>query len=124
MRNSSIETVFEHINGQVEIDCLLLGKRKGKDILFVFEAKKDGIHKSISKHKLAYPILAISNNIPEDIEIVPVYLKVTTTNSGIFYYISECYPMDPRKNIISVNDIIPQSSKIFKLEIKHPINSL
>lgn len=36
----NIDKTLYHKNGQVEIDCMLLVQRSGKDILFVFEAKK------------------------------------------------------------------------------------
>lgn len=115
--HSSLSKIFQHNKGSVEIDCLLLGKRNGKDILFVFEAKKDGSHKSIAKHKLAYPILSIAKNVPEDIDIVPVYLKTIKLEKGIFYNICECAPFDPRKVNTSINNISAFKMNCYRLDL-------
>lgn len=115
--HSSIKKIFNHIKGSVEIDCLLLGKRNGKDILFVFEAKKGGSHKSIAKHKLAYPILSIAKNVPEHIDIVPVYLKVNKREKGIFYNVCECQAFDPRKNTTAINEISKRKVSKYKLDL-------
>ena len=73
--HSSIDHVFHHKSGQVEIDGIFLGQKKGEDCLFILEAKNKDSNTTLSKHKLVYPILSIGNSVPLDIKIVPVYMK-------------------------------------------------
>lgn len=103
--HSKIETTVVHNQGQVEIDAMFVEKRDGKNTLFVLEAKSGNTHKSLSKHKLLYPVLGIAQNVPEEIEIVPVYLKVNKTQKGIHFNVVECTVPDPRKNIVAYDQL-------------------
>lgn len=90
---------------------MVVEKRKGKDTLFIIEAKSAGIHKSLAKHKLVYPLLGIAERVPENISIVPVYLKVINLKDGIHYHIAECSYPDPRQQITAVDELKISSYK-------------
>ncbi|MGG0277784.1 DUF6997 domain-containing protein [Bacillus rhizoplanae] len=94
--HSLIEHKLSHNKGQVEIDAMFVEKRNGKNTLFVLESKSGNTHKSLAKHKLIYPLLGIANQVPKDIPIVPVYLKVLKSSEGIHFHIVECNYPNPR----------------------------
>lgn len=99
--HSLLDKYFTHNKGQVQIDGLFVGKRENKLILFIVEAKSDET-KSLAKHKLVYPILSIlsiANNIPPDMTIVPVYMRVTEEAEILHFSIAECDYPDPRINL-------------------------
>jgi hypothetical protein len=97
--------VYKHNDGQVEIDALFVEKRYGKDTLFIIEAKCVDMHKSLSKHKLVYSVLAVAGNVPNNIPIVPVYIKVQKSNEELHFHIVECEYPDPRDNIRSIDEL-------------------
>lgn len=100
-----IENNLSYTNGQVEIDAMFVEKRNGKKTLFVIEAKHEGPHRSLAKHKLLFPILGIANNVPKDIDIIPVYLKTFIENDGIHFHVVECNLPDPRERLVAVNEL-------------------
>lgn len=53
----------QHYKGQVEIDALFVGRRNRQETLFVIEAKTSNNFQSLAKHKLVYPVLALSSNV-------------------------------------------------------------
>lgn len=108
---------FLHDNGQVEIDCLLLGRRNNRDILFVIEAKKNSNHKSLSKHKVVYPILSIIDKLPNDMSVVPVYLKIQKGAEGIDYHCAEANEISRLSSKTYIEDIKIKKSSIFRLEL-------
>ena len=89
--HSSINHIFHHKSGQVEIDGIFLGQKKnGEDCLFVLEAKNTDSNTTLSKHKLVYPILSIGNSVPLDIKIV--LNKKSIEHKDIFEFkIAECF---------------------------------
>lgn len=93
---SHCSDVLTHNQGQVEIDALFVGKRKGKECLFVIEAKSGKRFDSLAKHKLLYPILSLQNNIPAYMEVIPVYLRTIRNEDHIEFNIAEC--SIPRNN--------------------------
>ncbi|KGN00091.1 hypothetical protein Z969_10160 [Clostridium novyi A str. 4570] len=97
--------ILYHDNGQVEIDGVLVAERNGKTTVFILEAKSDKSHKSLAKHKLVYSVLSIAPNIPKDMEIVPVYIKVFKEVDGIHYHIVECELPDPRQTTIAIDEL-------------------
>ena len=60
------------------------------------EAKSGNSFDSLSKHKLLYPILAIQNKIPSNMEVIPVYLRTIRKESHLEFNIAEC--TIPRNN--------------------------
>ena len=56
--HSSLDAVLHHRAGQVEVDAMFVGRRRGRQCLFVLEAKLGGSAGSLALHKLAYPCLA------------------------------------------------------------------
>lgn len=82
--------ILTHSNGQVEIDSLFIGKRHGKDCLFIVEAKSSNSFDSLAKHKLFYPLLAVSPQVPKNMEIIPVYLRIIRRNEFIEFNFAEC----------------------------------
>lgn len=103
--HSQLGDIFIHNKGQVEVDAMFLEKRGGKETLFVVEAKSDTSHKSLAKHKLLYPVLGISSSVPKTIEIVPVYIKIKTSQLGVHYHIVECSIPDPRLQIVAYDEL-------------------
>ncbi|MEN1761431.1 DUF6997 domain-containing protein [Anoxynatronum sibiricum] len=85
--HSLIKQVFEHRNGQVEIDALFVEKRKGRDTLFIIEAKSGATIRSLSKHKLVYPILSVASHVSPHVDIVPIYMQVFKERDEYFYNI-------------------------------------
>jgi len=106
--HSNINKKITHTNGQVEIDAIFLEKRNGRDSLFVIEGKSNfetGVQKSLAKHKLVYPVLSLSQFVPKDMEIIPIYIKIEDTDEGLSYHILECSLPDPRKNLVNIDDL-------------------
>lgn len=81
---------WQHIKGQVEIDALFMAHREGKDCLFLVEAKSGKPTGTLAKHKLCYPLAALRSEVPNYINIVPVYLKTWPEADGQHFLISEC----------------------------------
>lgn len=108
------ETVT-HRKGQVEIDTLFAERRNGELTLFVLEAKT-GSRASLAKHKLVYPVLAIAENVPRAIELVPVYLRCRQTEGNITFGVAECQLPDPRDRVTGVNELEVSRSRVIELE--------
>lgn len=115
---SSAEKTLTHKQGQVEIDAMFVEKRNGKETLFIIEAKSGNTHKSLAKHKLVYPILGIANNVPSDIQIVPVYIKVISNQKAIHYHIVECEFPNPRERITAYTELKIKNYKHMVLPIE------
>jgi len=80
-----------HQNGQVEIDALLLGRRKGEETLIIIEAKHGKSQgQSLAKHKLFYPMQALKNSVPSYVKILPIYLKTWVEDYDIHFLVTEC----------------------------------
>lgn len=102
--HSSLDTLFDHIDGQVEIDALMLGRCGGKDTLFVLEAKQTPM--PLAKHKLVYPVLGLANRIPADLPIVPVALVARPEPGGVRFDVARCELPDPRTNeVVAVDEL-------------------
>jgi hypothetical protein len=80
---------FLHNDGQVEIDCLFVAKRGGRNTIFLLEAKA-GRFSSLAKHKLVYPVLGVLPQIPDDFEVVPVYVRIQQEGALLTYNVAEC----------------------------------
>lgn len=87
-----VSAIWEHRNGQVEIDALFLGRRGGKETLFIVEAKCGLPKGSIAKHKLVYPFAALRATVPDYIGIVPVYVKTWAERDGQHFLVTEREP--------------------------------
>ena len=81
-----------HNAGQVEIDCLFVAKRGGRDTVFVLEVKS-GAFSSLAKHKLVYPVLGILPKVPEDFEVISVYVRIQHDGTSLTYNVAECEPL-------------------------------
>ena len=106
---------WQHNKGQVEIDALLVGKRQGKEHLFVIEAKVSNSFGSLAKHKLVYPVLAVSENVPKYIPIVPVYIRAIKERNAIHFYMAECSIPDPRDRVIAISELTVTNTKTLVL---------
>ena len=95
---------LDHLAGQVEIDSVCIGVRDGRNHVIVTEAKR-GPFDSIAKHKLAYAVWAVRSNIPDDIPIIAVYLRVTETDQGIEFNVAECAIDDGRDGVPSLHSV-------------------
>lgn len=103
----ALNTPWTHQKGQVEIDALFVGKRNGEEVLFVIEAKTSERFKSLSKHKLVYPVLSISDKVPSSIPIVPVYLRAIKSLSSRYvdFFIAECTPINRTSGSVAINEL-------------------
>ncbi len=108
---------LDHIAGQVEIDSVCIGVREGRNHVIVTEAKR-GPFDSIAKHKLAYAVWAVRSNIPDDIPIIPVYLRVTDTNQGLEFNVAECAIDDGREGVPSLHSV--ESVRHRRLRLRSP----
>ena len=113
--HSSIDHVFQHNSGQVEIDGIFLGQKNGEDCLFVLEAKNTDSNTTLSKHKLVYPILSIGNSVPLDIKIVPVYMKSIEHKEFFEFKIAECFYENPRKGLKGIDELKVVERNIFRV---------
>lgn len=114
--NKKDEAIIEHNAGQVEIDSVFANDRNGGKVIFVIEAKSDVAHRSLSKHKLVYPVLAIADKVPPEYKIVPVYIKILKDENYIYYNIAECSLADPRETTVSIDSLLVKESKCFKVK--------
>lgn len=110
-------TVWNHRNGQVEIDGLFVGRKDGKDSLFVVEAKKGVSFSSLAKHKLAYPLLAIAAKVPLSMPIQCVYLKCIRPNRAkeLHVHVAEVDHPDPRTESMSIDSMSIRRSQSYCL---------
>lgn len=92
--HSGIDVELDHRAGQVEVDAVFVGRRDGRETVFVVEAKTDS--PPLAKHKLVYPVLGLMSRIPTDIPVVPVYLRAWASTGGFNFLIGECDLPDPR----------------------------
>lgn len=104
----------EHRRGQVEIDALLAGRRDGRPVLFVCEFKMDS-SRSLAKHKLLYPLLAMAPRVPAGKEMVPVYVRVGRHGGRVVYDVVECACLDPREGTVCLTELEARAHR--RLEI-------
>lgn len=102
---SNLATPWEHINGQVEVDALFVGRRNGKECLFLVEAKAGNPNGTLAKHKLCYPIAALRTELPSYIDIIPIYLKTWPETDGQHFLIAEC--SSGNNSIVVISDLSP-----------------
>jgi len=110
--HKDLDIIWQHQNGQVEIDALFCGYRNGKKELYLVESKFGQSHNTLAKHKLVYPYLAIKASLSESINIVPIYLKTKIEGNSINFMVTECRFKD---NIFAVSNLKPLITKVFNL---------
>lgn len=91
--HSSLADMLEHRRGQVEIDALFVARRHRRQCLFVVEAKVGPPNGSLAKHKLLYGAIPCREQAPQDMPVIPVYLKLSPTDRGLEFNIAECEPL-------------------------------
>jgi hypothetical protein len=101
--HTAVPQRFEHVNGQIEIDAIFVGRRNGRDHLFILEAKQS--KDALAKHKLVYPILAVAPRVPADIPIVPVYMRAERGPAGYRYRVAECKFPNPRVTSAGLDEL-------------------
>lgn len=115
--HSSLDSTLEHVNGQIEIDALFVGRRKDRDHLFVIEAKQS--RSALANHKLLYPLMALADAIPADMPIVPIYLQAERQPEGYLFVIAECSCPDPRKTLLALDVLELERNQAFNLPLGH-----
>ena len=113
--HSSLDVSWQHVNGQVEIDALFVSRLRGRETVFVVEAKVGSGKADLAKHKLVYPVLALAGSIPRYVDIVPVYLKIQPVDSGLWYRICSLHMPDPRLGPCAIDQLTPAEVKSFIL---------
>jgi hypothetical protein len=111
--HSDLDVVVRHKGGQVQVDALFVGRRQGRKTMFVLEAKSSPAHKSLAKHKLVYPVLALADRVSVEMPIVPVYLKVSKVQAGLRFSVAECSFPNPRKALAGINELRAEHSASF-----------
>lgn len=114
--HSDLAETVVHRNGQVEIDTLFAERRDGELVLCVIEAKT-GPRASLAKHKLVYPVLALGDAVPPDIEILPVYLRCRRTGETITFDVAECTIPDPRTTVPAIDELVVTRTRVLELDL-------
>jgi hypothetical protein len=116
----SYPVVLRHHRGQVEVDALFVARRDGRDTVFVLEAKMDRT-RSIAKHKLLYPVLGVLNQIPPELPVVPVYVRIHQTATGTIFSVAECSPLSSgRAELPFLTTLDLQQAKRYRLWLPSP----
>lgn len=114
--HSAYESQLEHLGGQVQVDGVFVGRRGGKDVLFVLEAKQTAA--PLAKHKLVYPVMGLIDYVPADIEVVPVYLRASRSSGGFEFAVGECYLPDLRVGPVALDELkLLNGTKRFRLPL-------
>ena len=106
---------FTHNNGQVEIDSMFVAERNNKECLFVVEAKVSDKLDSLSKHKLLYPILAVENKIHQNLEVIPVYIRIIKSDQHIDFNIVECKIPRDNKEFGALDELVPHRTTRYRI---------
>lgn len=77
--------IWDHIDGQVEVDALLTGHRDGRPVALIVESKAGKSKTTLAKHKLLYPYMALRPSIPDYMPIELVYLKAWRQTDGFHF---------------------------------------
>ncbi|MFN4336024.1 MAG: hypothetical protein ACK4FV_00355 [Candidatus Nitrosocaldus sp.] len=76
----------EFINGQIEVDqMLLLISKEGQYKIVVLEGKFGSNKKSIAKHKILYSTMVAKMIFPEADEIIPAYLYIADMEGNVSF---------------------------------------
>jgi len=111
--NSLMPITWDHISGQVEIDCIFTANRNGKSTVFVLEAKSGSDLGSLAKHKLFYPVLSILPRIPKTMDIVPVYMRAYKKGSNYHFNFAECLFKRSSSEVPVLSELSPIKSSSF-----------
>ncbi|MFZ5950859.1 MAG: DUF6997 domain-containing protein [Candidatus Rifleibacteriota bacterium] len=116
--HSQINTIWDHQNGQVEIDGLFIGRRNGKKIIFFIESKTDN-STNLAKHKIFYPMLSSKHKIPKGMGVSGVYLRGKILLDKVILQICECeYQGDFFSPAPHLNLLSPMIDRAKSLEIE------
>jgi hypothetical protein len=115
--HSAMAGEVEHRHGQVEIDAVFVGRRQGRPHLFILEAKSGSDTRTLAKHKLVYPALALGPYISPEIPIVPVYVRIDTKGDQVLYHVVECRLPDPRGGPVCLEDLQPVHHRYLTLTL-------
>jgi hypothetical protein len=99
--------VWRHEAGQVEIDALFLGRRGGRENVFVIESKVSDNLSSLAKHKLLYAALAVATKLPDYLPIIPVYVRIVRCSGSVHFFTCECETLQ-RGTAVAVTAITPR----------------
>jgi hypothetical protein len=116
--HSTVDQKLEHVNGQIEIDALFVGRRNDRDHLFVIEAKQSSA--PLANHKLLYPVIALAEAVPGDMPIIPVYLRAERRTGGFLFTVAECECPDPRETTIALDALAVKRSQALNLPLAIP----
>lgn len=115
--HTRLSQALHHNNGQVEIDAIIIARRQGKRVMLVIEAKT-GRQRTLAKHKLFYPYLAVENLVPADVhEVIPLYLRANTVNQDITYDIYEGAVTSPNGQPPAIDDLQIKNEHHYTLQI-------
>lgn len=114
--HTEMPDVVSHTKGQVEIDAVFIGRRAGKPHLFIVEAKSDTRPRTLAKHKLVYPLLALARSAEiKTLPRIPVYLKVMPHQESVDYAVTECRFPDPEAGVPALDQLEPVAHRCLRL---------
>ena len=113
--HARLDAEWHHRAGQVEIDSVFTTSTSGRKTLFVIEAKSGRALSSLPKYKLVYPLLAVADRIPEDFDIVPVYLRIIETPACFRFHVAACRIPNPRQTRTCINQLTVNQTRIIEL---------
>lgn len=114
-----LNACWHHLAGQVEIDGAFVAYRGGIETLFVVEAKVSNAFDSLSKYKIAYPMLALMPKLPKSMPVIGVYLRVIRGTSGFDFCVAECVFSSASQEIASLT---PVRTGRYRLESTRTLN--
>lgn len=100
-------------DGQVEIDAVFVGRRNNQPALFVIEAKVGAEHRTLAKHKLLYPVLALYKQLNGALPIIPVYMRIVPGADAIIYHVAECESLRSPSDDTAIDEIQPRVGRSF-----------
>lgn len=115
--HSRMDEVLEHRKGQVEIDAVFVGRRDGKPHLFVLEAKSGTETRTLAKHKLVYPLLALAPRVPAGMPVVPAYLRVVREPGRVVYHVTEC-SFEQSGEVPALDELRPEVHRCLALRLE------
>lgn len=116
-RSNESEPVWQHINGQIEIDAVFSGYRQGKPVAIIVESKASDKMDSLAKHKLLYPYLSLRSSLPRYMQVLLVYMRAIRSKNGYDFYIAECSIHESQDIVPSITDLTPTTISHLVLKI-------
>ena len=111
----AVEVEWQHHRGQVEVDALFVENKRRKRV-FIMESKVGAPNSELAKHKLVYPVEAVAPFVPDEFEIVPIYLKIEKQQRDLIFHFAICTLPDVRRQKVFVSELQLRSSYSLRMK--------